>query len=130
MSYKTLRGAIDRPPVIETLFENDVVKIDRITVRGQITPPGVFPDEPSHEFIQVLKGNIVLEYKLAGGETKKVSLRPGEFAIKSPKEQTRADFTPPEEDTIYLKISHGGKPGKYPHFTGAVGKDETHHGGK
>jgi hypothetical protein len=126
MSYQTLKGAIDRPPVIETLFENDTVKIDRVTVRGQITPEAVFPEEPSHEFIQLLKGNMVLEYKLPDGQTKKVSLRPGDYAMKSPKEKTRADFTPPEEDTVYLKISHAGQPGKYPVFTGAVGKDETH----
>ena len=41
MAYATLKGLIDRPPTIETLFENEAVKIDRITVRGQITPESV-----------------------------------------------------------------------------------------
>ncbi len=126
MAYKTLDGLLDRPPLIETLFENDSIKIDRITVRGQITPEGEFPDEPSHEFIQLIQGHMVLERRGPNGETQKVSLRPGEFAMKSTEERTRADFTSVNEDTVYLKISHVGKRGRYPLFTGAVGRSETH----
>ncbi|NHZ36782.1 hypothetical protein [Massilia rubra] len=127
MTYQTLKGVLDRPPIIETLFENEIIKIDRVTVRGQITPPDIFPEEPSHEFIQLIKGHMVLEYKAAEGERKKMSLRPGDFAMKDPKESTRADFTATDEDTVYLKISHvGGKKSRYKLFTGAVGRDEAH----
>ncbi|MBZ9770997.1 hypothetical protein [Mesorhizobium sp. CO1-1-8] len=127
MTYETLKGSIDRPPTIETLFENNIVKIDRITVRGQITPAGVFPDEPSNEFVQLIQGHMVLEYQTADGENKKMSLRAGDYAMKAPTERTRADFTSPDEDTVYLKISHtGGERGKYKLFTGSVGRDEVH----
>jgi hypothetical protein len=69
---------------------------------------------------------MILQYDERGGEPKKVSLRPGDYAIKSPRERTRADFTAVDEDTVYLKISFVGEPGKYPHFTGAVSSKEVH----
>jgi len=125
MSYQTLRRAQSRPPIIETLFENQSIKIDRVTVRGQITPRDEFPDEPSYEFIHLIKGHLVLEYQERSGRPNKISLRPSEFAIKSPQERTRADFTSLDEDTVYLKISYVGEPGKYPLFTGAVSRDEV-----
>ena len=114
-----------RPPLIETLFENKSVKIDRITVHGQISPPGEFAPEPSYEFIQVLKGQLVLEYK---GKSQKVNLKSGDFAIKSPQQRTRADYTAEDEETVYVKVSYRGDRGKYPVFTGAVGAEEVHPG--
>ncbi|HLG54337.1 MAG TPA: hypothetical protein VI485_03335 [Vicinamibacterales bacterium] len=116
-----------RPPVIETLFENTHVKIDRITARGQITPPGEFPAEPSNEFVQVLKGNLVLQYQ---GEKERVSLKAGDHAVKGPAQRTRADFTALKEDTVWLKISYKGERGRYPEFTGAVGPEEIHKKGR
>jgi hypothetical protein len=66
----------------------------------------------------LLKGQLVLEYK---GEAEKVNLKPGEYAIKTPEQSTRADFTSTHEETVYLKVSYKGERGKYPDFTGAVG---------
>ena len=123
MAYLTTRGVKVQPPAIETLFENRAVKIDRVTAQGQITPPGEFPQEPSYEFIHLLKGQLVLEYK---GEAEKVNLKAGEYAIKTPGQSTRADFTSLHEETVYLKVSYKGEHGKYPEFTGAVGPTEVH----
>ena len=123
MAFSRLDGSRGRPPVIETLFENTEVKIDRVIAQGQITPPGEFPDEPSHEFIYLEKGKLVLEYE---GEAKKVTLTPGHSALKSPVQKTRADFTSEEEDTVWLKVSFRGERGRYPLFTGSVGADEIH----
>ena len=123
MSYLSKEGFRHRPPVIETLFENRSIKIDRVTARGQITPPGEFPPEPSYEFIHLLKGQLVLEYN---GEAEKVSLKPGDYAIKAPDQRTRADFTAEDGETVYLKVSFRGQRGRYPVFTGAVGPEEVH----
>ena len=117
------RGFRDQPPVIETLFENTDIKIDRVTAQGQITPPGEFPNEPSYEFIHLLKGHLVLEYK---GQGDKVSLKAGDYAIKTPDQKTRADFTPIDEQTVWLKVSYKGERGRYKAFTGAVGPEEVH----
>jgi quercetin dioxygenase-like cupin family protein len=123
MTFQMLGALKEQPPVIETLFENTTIKIDRVTVRGHITPKGEFPKEPSFEFIHLLKGQLVLEYE---GEREKVRLKPGEHAIKGPDQRTRADFTPVDEETVYLKVSYKGERGRYPAFTGAVGRDEVH----
>jgi quercetin dioxygenase-like cupin family protein len=124
MAWMTLRPELrHRPPVIETLFENKNVKIDRVRARGQITPPGEFAPEPSYEFILLLEGQLVLEYD---GEPEKRDLRPGDYAIKSPNQKTRADYTAEDEETVYLKVSYRGEHGRYPHFTGAVGPEEVH----
>lgn len=123
MTY--LVGKTDRPPVIETLFENNSVKIDRISARGQISPPGEFAAEPSYEFIQLLTGTLALEYK---GQAEKVTLKPGDYAIKTPQQRTRADYTAEDKETVWLKVSYRGERGKYPAFTGAVGVQEVHPG--
>ena len=123
MAFLTKEGLRQQPPVIETLFENKTVKIDRITAFGQITPPGEFPPEPSYEFIHLLKGQLILEYE---GEAEKVNLKPGSYAIKTPEQKTRADFTAKDEETVWLKVSYRGERGRYPVFTGAVGLDEIH----
>lgn len=120
----SIAEALHRPPIIETLFENTSVKIDRVTARGQITPPDEFPQEPSYEFIQLLKGQLVLEYK---GEDKKITLKKaGDYAVKSPNQRTRADYTAVNKPTVYLKVSYKGEHGRYPEFTGAVGPEEVH----
>src|SRR5262245_24579060 len=124
MTFQTLGHLKDQPPVIATLTENTNVKIDRVTVRGQITPPGEFPDEPSYEFIHVLKGRLVLEYE---GVKEKVSLKAGEYAVKRPDQKTRADFSALNEETVYLKVSCQGERGKCPEFAGAVGREQIRH---
>lgn len=115
----------ERPPVIETLFENKSVKIDRVTARGQVSPPGDFAPEPSYEFIHLLKGKLVLEYK---GKSGKVTLKPGDYSVKTPQQRSRADHTAEDEETVWLKVSYRGDRGKYPFFTGAVGANEVHPG--
>jgi len=123
MTYRAKVGLRQQPPVIETLFENKQVKIDRITAFGQISPPGEFAPEPSFEFIHLLKGQLVIEIE---GEADKVSLKPGEYTIKTQKQRGRADYTSVHEETVWLKVSFQGESGRYPVFTGAVGADEVH----
>jgi hypothetical protein len=134
MTFETIKGLVDRPPLIETLLQNTAAKIDHIRVNGQITPAGEFPDEPSYEFIQVISGTLVLEYKSgreaihssAKPDGMFVKLGPGDYAIKSPKQRTRADHVSENEELSYIKVSFGGRKGRYPQFTGAVGADEVH----
>ncbi len=130
MAWKPSRRAVEllervasKPPVLETLFESSDVKIEKVTANGQITPAGDFPDEPSAEFIVLLKGELVLEYQ---DETETVHLKPGDHAIAGPDQRTRAEFTSEEEETVWIKVSSTGKRGEYPLFTGAVGRDEVH----
>jgi cupin 2 domain-containing protein len=122
MVYLT-KGDVRRPPVIETLAETRSIKIDRITARGQVSPPGDFAPEPSNEFILLLKGQLILEYE---GDDHKVTLEPGDFAHKGTDQRTRADYTSEEEETVWVKISYRGEPDRYPLFTGAVGPEEVH----
>ena len=126
MTYQTKGIQLDRPPVIETLFESKNVKIDRVIAQGQITPPGESPNEPSLSII-FAQGPTGVEYEGEHpGDAKKVTLRPGEYAIKSPQQKTRADYTSESEETIWLKVSCVGERGRYPLFTGGVGIDEAH----
>ena len=121
-AVELLSRAAEKPPVLETLFENSDVKIERVTAHGQITPDGDFPDEPSHEFLVLLKGQLVLEYQ---DETESAKLGPGDFAIADADQRTRADYTSVDEETVWIKVSFAGKPGEYPLFTGAVSSDEV-----
>lgn len=116
------RALMQGPPVIETLAETRSVKIDRVTARGQKSPPDDFALEPSNEFILVLQGRLVLEYE--GG--RKVALGPGDFAVKGTDQRTRADSTSEDQETVWVKVSYGGEPDLYPLFTGSVGPEEVH----
>src|SRR5262245_33972682 len=123
MSYLTKLGLRQQPPVLETLYENKQVKIERVTAFGQISPPGEFAPEPSFEFIHLLKGHLVVEIE---GEAEKVNLKPGDYMIKTEKQRGRADYTSVHEETVWLKVSFQGAPGRYPLFTGAIGPEEVH----
>jgi len=113
-------AARTRPPLIETIADDANVKIERFLVRGLTSPPDEYADEPSHEVIILLKGRLVLEY---AGRDEKVTLKPGDYAVKGSDEKTRADAIAEDEETEWIKVSYRTSGGSYPDFTGFGERD-------
>lgn len=55
-----------RPEGFLTLFENSVVKVERIVSNSHSTPTGFWYDQDEIEWVIILRGNAILEFE--GGE--------------------------------------------------------------
>jgi cupin 2 domain-containing protein len=90
-------GAIDSEEFL-TLFEENVVKIQRIVSHASSTPEHQWYDQAYTEWVLVVRGHTVLEFE--GGE--RVELNEGDYLAIPPHARHRVDETGPE--TIWLVV--------------------------
>jgi len=76
------------------------IKIERIVSRGHVSPPDFWYDQESSEWVSLLAGSAVLEFKDAEDR----EFRPGDWIEIPPHTVHRVKQTSTTEDTIWLAI--------------------------
>lgn len=89
--------------LIETLFANDRVRIERIVSRGEGSPEGFWYDQETEEFVLVLKGRAGIRFADRAGI---VELGPGDFLEIGAHVRHRVEWSAASEDTIWLAVHY------------------------
>lgn len=88
---------------IETLSESKNVKVKRIVSHGQKSKPDTWYDQDKNEFVLLIQGQAKLEFK----EKDKIThLKPGDYLIIPAHKKHRVDWTPLNEDTVWLTVHY------------------------
>ena len=83
--------------LIETLVENNSIRIERIVSHGHISPEGFWYDQPQNEWVVVLQGAARLRF-----EDEVVEMKPGDWINIPAHKKHRVDWTTPDEPTVWL----------------------------
>lgn len=87
--------------VIETLLENDHLRIERIVSEGQATPQGEWLDQTADEWVVLLQGSAGLMFE--GGPEIAV-MRPGDHLFIPSHKKHRVEWTDNTQKTIWLAL--------------------------
>jgi len=101
--HQLLAPLASRPDgeVVERLLSGTAFRVERIVSTGQVTPPGQWYDQQTHEWILLLAGAATLRLD---GTAEPLDLLPGD-AIDLPAHcHHRVEWTDPEQETIWLAI--------------------------
>jgi cupin 2 domain-containing protein len=90
--------------VFTTLVEADGVHIERIVSHGQASPEGYWYDQPSREWVLVLRGRARLRF-----EDGDVELGPGDSVDIPARRRHRVEWTATDEPTIWLAVHFGSE---------------------
>jgi len=85
--------------IFEILFQNRVVKIEKIVSNGQTSKPNFWYNQDEIEFVILLSGKAQIEF-----EDKIINLKKGDYHIISAYCKHRVAFTDLENSTIWLAI--------------------------
>ena len=89
--------------IFTTLLQAPGVHIERIVSHGHQSPDGFWYDEPTGEWVIVLKGAAKIDFE--GGM---VEMGPGDFIDIPAHRKHRVAWTTPDEPTIWLAVHYGG----------------------
>jgi len=84
--------------LFETLFQNENIKIERITSYAQITPEGEWYDQESDEFVILSEGSAELLFD----DGKVVKMSKGDSLHIKAHQKHRVEFT--SKDALWLAI--------------------------
>jgi cupin 2 domain-containing protein len=85
----------------ETLVSDGAVRIERITSRGQASPPGFWYEQPQREWVLLVSGRAGLEIE---GEARTVELSPGDWLDIPAWRRHRVLWTATGEPTLWLAL--------------------------
>jgi cupin 2 domain-containing protein len=88
---------------ISELFGRQGLRIERIVSTGQCSPPGFWYDQPSCEWVLLIRGAARLRFS---DEAEARPLRPGDFVDIAAHRRHRVDWTDPDQPTIWLAIHY------------------------
>ena len=86
---------------IETLIDQNAIRIERIVSRGQHSPAGFWYDQDEHEWVVVLAGKAELQ---VDGLAQSITLNPGDTYHLPAHTKHRVAWTRPDHDTIWLAV--------------------------
>jgi cupin 2 domain-containing protein len=84
-----------------TLLQAPDVHIERIVSHGHCSPDGFWYDQPTSEWVIVLKGAARIEL-----EGKTVEMKPGDYLNIPAHTKHRVAWTTPDEPTIWLAVHY------------------------
>lgn len=84
---------------LETLIENEKVKIEKIITSGQASKKGFWYDQEWDEFVVVLEGSAQITF-----ETKQVTLEKGDFLYIKAHERHHVSWSDPNIVTLWLAV--------------------------
>ena len=87
--------------LVETLAQNEHVRIERIVSTGHDSPKDFWYDQPTCEWVIVLKGEAKLLFE---DDRDPVHLKPGDFVDISAHRKHRVEWTTSDEPTVWLAI--------------------------
>ncbi|OQX75106.1 MAG: hypothetical protein B6D59_00165 [Campylobacteraceae bacterium 4484_4] len=85
--------------ILDTLFENRNVRIERIVSTGQHSPEGFWYDQEEDEFVLLLEGEAVL-----GFEEEELTLHPGDWLMIPARRRHRILSTASDRPTLWLTV--------------------------
>ena len=85
--------------IIETLLENDHLRIERIVSEGQATPPGEWFDQQTDEWVILLKGSAGLLFE---DGSKIAVMRQGDYVLIPAHRKHRVEWTDNTQKTVWL----------------------------
>ena len=86
--------------VFETLLDKEFIKIERIISHGEVTPENKWYMQKDDEFVLILSGDAIIQYK----DGTKVELKPGDYLYIPALLEHRVAYTNKDESTIWLAI--------------------------
>lgn len=89
---------------VETLIEDNSVRIERIVSRGHVSASDFWYDQNQSEWVIVLQGQARL---LFADETEAVVLGPGDYVNIPAHTRHRVEWTTPNEPTVWLAVFYG-----------------------
>jgi len=90
---------------METLIQQDGIRIERIVSKGHATPDGKWFDQETDEWFVLLQGSACL---LIEGEKKSIHLRPGDYLHLPAHVRHRVEWTDPAAETVWLAVHYYG----------------------
>ena len=87
--------------LIETLFADGGVRIERIVSRGHTTSADSWYDQDESEFVLHVEGAAELE---VGGEDAPTRLEKGDWIVLPAHRRRRVSWTAPDRDTVWLAV--------------------------
>jgi cupin 2 domain-containing protein len=98
--------AYDLPDeLFTTLLQAPEVRIERIVSHGHKSPDGFWYDQPTNEWVLVLKGAAKIEF-----EDGTLEMRPGDYVDIPAHKKHRVAWTTPDEPTIWVAVHYEGPP--------------------
>lgn len=86
--------------LLESLYKNDRVLIERIVSTGQVTPAGKWYDQDKDEWLIVLQGEGELSYE----DGSRIKLTTGDYLFIPAHQKHRVEYTSTEPPCIWLTI--------------------------
>ena len=86
--------------LLQTLFQNNSLRIERIVSKGHSSPIGEWYDQKWDEWVLLIQGRARLELD----DQKMIDLNPGDHLLLSAHQRHRVDWTDPDVETIWLAI--------------------------
>lgn len=82
------------------IIKKENIKIERIVSTGQTTPKNFWYNQKRNEFVIVLKGEAIIEFK----DKRTVVLKEGDYLNIKAHKKHRVKYTSQEEPTVWLAI--------------------------
>ena len=86
--------------LIETFVQSKNVKIERIVSDGHSSPPNFWYDQDQNEFVLLLQGRALIEFK----NEESIELIVGDYQIIHAHKKHRVSYTDANSKTIWLTI--------------------------
>lgn len=87
--------------LIEVLCQSGGMWVERIVSRGQHSPADFWYDQDDNEFVVLIKGRARLRVE---GRAEPVGMEPGDYLEIKAHVRHRVEWTPPDEDTVWLAV--------------------------
>jgi len=91
---------MDDKEVVEILKNSDGVRIEKITSRGHVSPEGFWYDQTEDEWVALLKGDAVLEYK----DGSEIKLATGDVLFLPAGKKHRIKYTSELPECVWLCV--------------------------
>ena len=88
--------------LVTTLLDTPAVRIERIVSHGQASPDGFWYDQPTGEWVVILRGAARLRFE---GE-EPIELAAGSYLNIPARRRHRVEWTTPEEPTVWLAVHY------------------------
>lgn len=81
------------------IIQKDNIKIERIVSNGQSSPQNFWYNQKQNEFVIVLKGEAIIDFK-----DTEIKLKEGDYLNIKAHKKHRIKYTTPDEPTIWLAV--------------------------
>lgn len=90
--------------LFSNLLQTPGIRIERIVSQGHQSPDGFWYDQPTGEWVILLKGAASIEF-----ENSAIDMGPGDYLDIPARTKHRVAWTTPDEPTIWLAVYYGGR---------------------